>query len=147
MVRRVARGSTLRTDGLVIEVLWPPATARRSPENERSLVARSVLPTGRVLITSDIGRMTEKGLSRLGGLRSELLLAPHHGSRGSFSQSLIEAATPQLVLIPAASRNVHGHPHPEVLERLDGLGIPYRYPARDGRCGARPKDGRWVLYP
>ena len=130
-----------------LEVVWPPAKNPPRQENERSLVARALFEHGSALITADIGRSTEHALARSGPLRSTVLVVPHHGGRGSTSPSLLEAASPSVALIPAAPGNTHGHPHAEVLERLTERHIPFRYPARDGRCGARWDGERWVPFP
>jgi competence protein ComEC len=130
-----------------MEVLWPPAVDPPLAENERSLVARLQTSGGAVLVTSDIGTATEVLLARAGSLACRVLVAPHHGSRGSTSTALLVASDPDVVLIPAGPRNVHNHPHPEVLARLDALHLPYRFPARDGACGARFADGEWLLFP
>jgi len=146
-VEALARGSATRLGSLRLEVLWPPA--RRSPEreNERSLVARAVFRDGVVLLTADIGRRTEVAVSRVGFLGCDVLVVPHHGSRHSSSSLLLANASPGIALIPAAPGNNHGHPHQEVLTRLADRGIEFRYPARDGRCGARWDGKRWQAFP
>jgi competence protein ComEC len=146
-IRRVARGSSIRAGDLSIEVLWPPASDVPESENERSLVARVLLEDGSVLVTSDIGRTTEIVLARLGTLSSDILIVPHHGSRHSASSALLSAARPAIALIPAGPRNIHGHPHREVLKRLDDRGIPHRSPLRNGLCGACLVDGEWRVFP
>jgi competence protein ComEC len=143
----VARGSTVDIGPATLEVLWPPASDPPEAENERSLVARLLLDEGTVLLTSDIGRATELRLLESSDLDSTILLAGHHGSRHSSSPRFLDAVDPRLALIPAGEENLHHHPHPEVLARLDDRGIGYRMPIRDGRCGARFKDGKWELYP
>jgi competence protein ComEC len=143
----VARGSTVDIGPASMEVLWPPAVDPPEIENERSLVAMLRLNGGTTLLTSDIGRSTELRLLEMGVLSSEILLAPHHGSRHSSSPPFLDAVRPRLALIPAGPENLHNHPHPEVLDRFDGRGIDYRMPIRDGRCGARWIDGEWKLYP
>jgi competence protein ComEC len=143
----VARGSTRREGSTDIEVLWPPATPSSLPENERSLVVRLRQPSGVVLVTGDIGDATEFRLSRLASLQCHVLVVPHHGSRGSCSSVLLAASVPEIALIPAGPHNIHRHPHPEVLERLAARTIATRYPARDGRCGARYDHGRWLAFP
>jgi competence protein ComEC len=146
-VRRVVRGSAISVGDTVLEVLWPPASGLPAAENERSLAARLHFAGGVVLVTSDIGRATEVALSRLGSLDCDVLIVPHHGSRNSASSVLLAATNPKIALIPAGPRNIHGHPHPEVLERLESRGIPYRYPARHGLCGACLVDGEWRAFP
>jgi competence protein ComEC len=143
----VARGSVVRIGGTELLVLWPPGALRSGSDNDRSLVVQLVTGHGAVLIGADIDRAIEERLARSGDLRSRILIVPHHGSRGSCSEALLDAVDPRVVLIPAGPLNRHNHPHPEVLERLARRGLPIRYPIRDGRCGATFRDGRWVAFP
>lgn len=143
----VARGSRIGLGDAVLEVLWPPSANPPTNENERSMVARLVLDNGTVLLTADIGSAIERRLAATTDLDSSILIVPHHGSRHSASPELLDAVSAPIALIPAGPENLHHHPHPEVLQRLDERGIEYRMPIRDGRCGARWEDGEWVLYP
>ena len=146
-VTRVAKGQVLRVGGTVIEVVWPPPRHAPENENERSLVVRVLLAQGAVLLTSDVGGPTELALAHSGSLAGAVLVVPHHGSRRSATAALLDRVSPEIALIPAGPRNRYHHPHDEVLERLDGRGIPYRYPKRDGRCGAEYRNGKWWAYP
>jgi competence protein ComEC len=146
-IHPVASGSSVTLGSIRLDVVWPPATNPPRQENERSLVARALIENGPALITADIGRSTEHTLARTGPLRSTVLVVPHHGGRGSTSPALLEATSPLVALIPAAPGNTHGHPHAEVLKRLTNRHIPFRYPARDGRCGARWNGEEWVAFP
>ena len=146
-IHPVASGSSVTLGSIRLETVWPPVTRPPRQENERSLVARALLKHGSALITADIGRSTERMLARTGPLQSAVLVVPHHGGRGSTSPALLEATTPSVALIPAAPGNIHGHPHAEVLKRLADRHIPFRYPARDGRCGARWDGEEWVAFP
>ncbi|MCG6949163.1 MAG: DNA internalization-related competence protein ComEC/Rec2 [Acidobacteria bacterium] len=146
-VRPVAAGSAVAFGSLRIVVLWPPAQNPPRHENERSLVARVAVDRRSVLLTADIGSSTERHLARAGDLRSEVLVVAHHGGRGSTSKAFLDAVKPSIALIPAAPGNTYGHPTAEVLERLAGAGIPSRYPARDGWCGAKLVNGEWVPFP
>ncbi len=143
----VATGSSITLGSIRLDVAWPPAMNPPRHENERSLVARALFEHGSVLITADVGRSTERTLARAGPLHCAVLVVPHHGSRGSASPALLEATAPSIALIPAAPGNTHGHPHAEVFARLTERHIPFRYPARDGRCGARWNGEEWVLFP
>ncbi len=143
----VARGSTLSTERLRLEVLWPPARHPPRQENERSLVVRVGLGPGSAVVTSDIGRTTERRLGAASRLDCDVLVIPHHGSRGGSSPSLLDAAAPTIALIPAAPGNTHGHPHREVLERLADRGITVRMPTRDTAAGAAWNGDRWLAFP
>ncbi len=146
-VEGLARGSATSLGSLRLEVLWPPARYAPGGENERSLVVRAVFQHGVVLLTADIGRRTEVAVSRVGFLGCDVLVVPHHGSRHSSSQLLLAHTSPRIALIPAAPGNNHGHPHEVVLTKLTNRGIAYRYPARDGQCGARWDGRQWEAFP
>ena len=142
-----ARGSVVRVGGTAMRVLWPPARLGGNVDNDRSLVVRVETEAGAVLVTADIDRTVERRLARTSHLRSAVLVVPHHGSRESCSDSLLDAVDPEVVLVPAGPLNRHHHPSPEVLDRVARRSLPVRYPARDGRCGARLVDGRWEPFP
>jgi len=146
-IELLARGTTTTLGTIRLVTLWPPILDPPREENERSLVARVVLPQGSVVITSDIGRPAERRISGFGLLDCDVLVIPHHGSRGSTTNALLDATSPEIALIPAAPGNTHGHPNEEVVERLERRGIVVRYPARDGWCGARWNGRAWVAFP
>jgi competence protein ComEC len=146
-IELLARGTATTLGTIRLVTLWPPALDPPREENERSLVARVAFPQGSVVITSDIGRPAERRISGIGLLDCDVLIIPHHGSRGSTSNALLDATSPEIALIPAAPGNTHGHPNEEVLERLEGRGIAVRYPARDGWCGAKWDGEAWIAFP
>jgi competence protein ComEC len=143
----VVRGSTVDLGATRMDVLWPPPRHAPREDNERSMVARLFSDRGGVLVTADIGRLSEHALVEFTDLSSAVLIVPHHGSRGSSSPPFLEAVGASVALIPAGAENLHNHPHPDVVERLEERGILLRMPIRDGRCGARFTDGTWELYP
>ncbi|MFJ7971265.1 DNA internalization-related competence protein ComEC/Rec2 [Psychrobacillus sp. NPDC096389] len=61
-----------------------------------------------------------------------LLKIGHHGSKTSSEQSFLALTNPDLAIITAGFRNRFGHPHPDVVERLDALQIPFLQTGRDG---------------
>jgi competence protein ComEC len=146
-VVHAARGSLLRVGGTELRVLWPPCRLGASADNERSLVVQVVTEAGAVLVGADIDRAVERRLTRSSHLRSAVLVVPHHGSRESCSDALLDAVDPEVVLVPAGPLNRHHHPNPETLARIERRNLPLRFPARDGRCGALLVDGRWTPFP
>ncbi|MDD4113571.1 MAG: hypothetical protein PHC56_11170 [Herbinix sp.] len=45
-----------------------------------------------------------------------------HGSKNSTSEEFLSIIKPELSLISCGKNNRYGHPHEELLERLDGVG-------------------------
>lgn len=55
--------------------------------------------------------------------RIDVLKCGHHGSRTASSESLLDRIHPQAAIISCGLNNSYGHPHQEVLDRLDARGI------------------------
>jgi len=57
------------------------------------------------------------------GLQAQLMVAPHHGSRTSSSETLVAAVRPRWASVQAGYRSRFGHPHAEVLARYARHGV------------------------
>ena len=78
-----------------------------------------------VLLTGDAPLKVEAALLNAGAdVQSTVLKVSHHGSRTASGEAFLRAVSPQLALISSGRDNRYGHPHPSVVERLTGLGIP-----------------------
>ena len=116
-----------RRAGARFEVLAPPpdfverrAHSSRWDDNNNSLVVQVVFGDLSFLFTGDIERPAEDALVAehgFEGLRSTFLMVPHHGSRSSSSDALIDAVQPVEAVVSAGWRNRFHFPHPEVLAR------------------------------
>ncbi|HKA13481.1 MAG TPA: ComEC/Rec2 family competence protein, partial [Myxococcota bacterium] len=135
-VREAGRGSPRRQIAdLAVDPLWPPrARAGRESRNERSLVVRISTPGGaRVLLPGDLGARAEaQWLAVESDPRADVLLLPHHGSRGSSSAAFLDAVAPRLAIASAPCRSRFGMPHPEVRARLADRAVPMAWTGRDG---------------
>ena len=77
----------------------------------------------RVLFTGDIAKPVEQELMEVGIVRDvDVLKVAHHGSKSSSAASFLEAANPELSVIQSGADNTFGHPHQEVLDRLQPYG-------------------------
>jgi competence protein ComEC len=92
--------------------------------NDSSCVLRVVAGETALLLTGDVGRGVEGELAaRLGdGLRSDILVAGHHGSATSSAARFLAAVAPGYVLYAAGFANRHGFPATEVRRRVAALG-------------------------
>ena len=113
-------------DGEVqIECLWPQAKALVSEQNrnEQSLVLRLSYKNFQVLLTGDLEAEGEERFIRSQSLSAvSVLKAGHHGSNGATSNDLLEVLKPKVTILSYGENNTYGHPHVELLERLENIG-------------------------
>ena len=106
-----------------LEVLNPsiePFQDTRSDRNNNSVVLRLTYGDISFLLTADIEEEAEEVLLRGSGvLTSTVLKVAHHGSRTSTTPAFLAAVAPQVAVIQVGVENRHGHPHREVLDRLE----------------------------
>jgi competence protein ComEC len=109
-------------EGITMSVLNPPATlltGTNSDPNNNSTVLRLCLGRVSFLLTGDIEREAEFGLIYSGAeLNCTVLKVGHSGSYTSTNPEFLEAASPQLAVISVGD-NPYGHPHGEVVARLE----------------------------
>lgn len=126
---RCANGQSWEWDGVRFTMLHPDAadyarTARQkeAKSNNMSCVLRIENAAGSVLLTSDIEAVDEQALLARSPalLRSDVLLAPHHGSRTSSTPDFVAAVGAREVVFPVGYRNRFNHPRPDIVERYAG---------------------------
>ena len=124
---RCEAGQRWEWDGVRFEVLypWPDSYDAASKPNTVSCVLKVQGAVASALLTGDIERDQEIRLLREQPevLRSDVLLAPHHGSKTSSSAAFLDAVSPQVAVFQAGHRNRYGHPADEVLQRYRERGI------------------------
>lgn len=132
-VRVVARGPPLLWGGAELEILWPPPDLEHEGgcamrDNDASLVLRVAFGGRRVLLTGDIERPAEEALLmedhrrdlpalRAPDLFADVLKSPHHGSRSSSTDALLDAVSPRYALVSGLPGRGHMPPHDSVLDR------------------------------
>jgi competence protein ComEC len=132
------RGQGWRWDGIDFELLYPPQdTASRG--NDGSCVLRVSNSAGSVLLSGDIEAAAEGELLVFAPerLRSDVLVAPHHGSRTSSSPPFVTAVAARHVLFSVGYRNRYGFPHPAVAARYSSAGTESHTTAAEGAITVR----------
>lgn len=125
-VRTVGAGGSARIGRLTVRALAPsPRGARALSGNDRSLVLHVSHPDATVLLPGDLEARGERTLvAREGpGLAADLLVVGHHGSKSGTLDEWLDAVHPRRALVSAGYRNRFGHPHREVVERLERRGV------------------------
>lgn len=133
-----ASGQGWEWDGVRFEILHPDAGSKLAGNN-LSCVLRIVSPHGRVLVPGDIAAKAERVLllEREGQLPAEVLVVPHHGSKSSSTETLLDTVKPRVALLPVGYRNRYRHPHPAVVARYVERGIALEDSAAAGAIGLR----------
>jgi competence protein ComEC len=90
-----------------------------------SLAVRIVYGDIAFLFTGDAELPTEQAMiDRNHELKAHILQLGHHGSRTSSGVNFLRAVSPEIAVYSAGADNPYGHPHPEVIARLDSFEIP-----------------------
>lgn len=124
----VRTGTAIPFDPSVkIEVLGPDEDAVQDDDNNNaSIVIKLTYGSTSFLLTGDAEFPQNKVVLSHGfDVRSNVLKLGHHGSRTSTNEDWLQKVQPQLGIISAGKDNSFGHPHPEVIEALGKLNIPY----------------------
>jgi competence protein ComEC len=103
-----------------VDVLWPPALSDgyELDENDASIVLRISNTSQSILLTGDIGSISQEILLEQGKkerLQSDVLLLPHHGSTRTNLPEFLSAVNPTYGIIS------NGYMEPEKIEILEQL--------------------------
>jgi competence protein ComEC len=99
---------------------WPLA----GDSNQNSCVLLIEANGERLLLSGDIDAAAERALLDSPLARpTDWLQAPHHGSRSSSSNALLDVLQPKGALISRGQGNSFGHPHPTVIARYQKRGM------------------------
>lgn len=106
-----------------IEYLSPDPLEPFKTDNDNSIVLLVTYGNTTILLMGDCERACENKLLEQHYPRDvDILIVGHHGSRSSSSQDFLNIIRPKIALISAGAGNQYGHPHQEVLDRLNKIG-------------------------
>ncbi len=144
------RGDAWNEGPLAFSVRWPPKPFRLDDANMLSLVLRARWQNRELWLMGDALQLQEHDLMDLGdpgpadGFH-RVVKVGHHGSRSSGDPAWLAALSPDAALITAGLHNRFDHPHPETIQTLQDLRVPFAIvgPRRGAKLDAVP--GGWRL--
>lgn len=151
--RVVKEGDKLNWDPyLKVEVFGPrvepyEANPEKENPNNRSIVIKLIYKKIAFLFSGDAELEAEDHLANSFGskLESQILKAPHHGSRTSSSDEFLSAVNPEAVIISCGRRNRFGHPAPSTLDRYKQRGLKYYRTDQDGTVQVISDGNRYTI--
>ena len=117
-------GDTLKLGGATVTILhcWPEAL-EYGRTNDSSIVTRIDYGDTSFIITGDAEDWSEYMMIDAGcDLKANVLRVSHHGSSTGSTMEFLQAVQPEYAVISVGKDNGYGHPHTEVLERLNEIG-------------------------
>lgn len=130
-------GLRWRHDGVRFETLWPESDMPGDIGNNASCVISVRAGARRLVLFGDLEASAEAALIATTPLLAMATTAPHHGSRTSSSQALVDATTPRWVMASAGRRRGWTIPHPDVIARWQQAGAKVSVSATDGAISLR----------
>lgn len=126
-------GDYFEIGALQLNILGP-YEIKNEEWNEASLIIHAVYGNRSFLFTGDAETEGEANLleHHAGELSCNVFQAGHHGSRTSNSLALLQAASPQYVVISCGKDNDYGHPHEEALDSFEAVGATVYRTDKDG---------------
>lgn len=97
------------------------ANEHATDNNDASIVLKVVYGNVSFLLTGDAGIALEKEMMS-NDVTATVLKAGHHGSNTSSSEDFIRAVKPEVTILSYGEDNKYGHPHAEVVNRLQAIG-------------------------
>lgn len=106
-----------------IKIVNPPEplfTGTGNDINDNSIVLKLTYGNFSILLTGDIGEISEERLVNNRNIKDiDILKVAHHGSKYSSTKEFLQSVNPQIAVILVGENNRYGHPHLETLERLE----------------------------
>ncbi|EOD01363.1 MBL fold metallo-hydrolase [Caldisalinibacter kiritimatiensis] len=101
-----------------------PNSKKYDETNEYSIVNKLTYKNTSFLFTGDAEKDSEDEMLKLGyDLSADVLKVGHHGGRTSTNVEFLKRVNPKYAVISAGKGNDYGHPHKEVIERLQDRNI------------------------
>ena len=130
-------GQKVSVKETILEILYPTESLKDKnfkDSNNTSIVAKLFFGNNSFLFTGDIYNSVENKLIKEEiNLDSDILKIGHHGSKTSTDLDYVKASSPDYAVISLGADNSYGHPHQNVIQLFEKLGIKYFVTAEEGR--------------
>jgi competence protein ComEC len=149
-----SRGDSIKLFNSVdIICLWPPkdipieGALDGVMRNRFSLVFSVAHGYSRGLITSDIDSIAMSSIAAHSGydLRAQLLVVPHHASKGSVNTLFFSYVSPQSAIISCSATNNYGHPSHQMIGELLDRGASMFFTYIDGTLTFESNGHYWSM--
>jgi competence protein ComEC len=121
-------------DGVYLDVLLPVVNNSNLSSHNGMVVLKLNYGDNSFLLAGDMESKMEKYLLTIDkNIKSDVLKIGHHGSKTSTSEAFLGYVSPQYAVISVGADNRYGHPHQEILDRLNQFGIPILRTDQQGR--------------
>ncbi len=140
----------LELGGARLLLAWPRPGDRppRAGQNDRSLWLGLGLGSCWLWLPGDNGPAVERLVApRLPRHGHQVLVAPHHGGKGSCTRELLRRLRPRAVIFSAGCGNRFGMPRPRVLARVRAAGARVYATARRGCIQLVSRGDHWRIIP
>lgn len=125
-------GKTWQWDGVEFEFIYPDLN-HLNLDNNSSCVLRVSNQFLSTLLPGDIEKLAENALVASGkNLHSNILIAPHHGSKTSGVWAFVNAVNPQWVVYSTGYLNRYHFPHSSITALYDMLSVGQFNTANEG---------------
>jgi len=115
---------TFKLGDAVIEVIYVGDDEKDL--NNTSIVIRVIYDNVSFLLTGDAETSAENIILKSGtDISSTVLKAGHHGSSTSSSNNFLKKVNPSFAVISSGKGNSYGHPHDELINRLNKFNIKF----------------------
>jgi len=130
-------GDCVQTEHTRLKCLYP-WSKENMDRNDASMVLELEIEVKdnvyRAFFAGDISSEVEEMLMGKGCVDDVWLYkASHHGSKYSNSKEFLEVLQPEITVISCGESNIYGHPHAEVLDRIENTGSDIRQTQNSGQ--------------
>ncbi len=119
----------LSADGLTVDIVAPVQSSYDDLNNYSAVIKVTYKDTA-MLFTGDAETLSENQITA--DVDADVLKVGHHGSSTSSSASFLNRVSPEIAVISCGTGNSYGHPHKEVLQRLNKRNVEIYRTDEDG---------------